>query len=99
IQTCGEQDAVAITPIHSGGIKMKRSIFLFFGLILAIMTAFVSATDNQIPNDIQTAIVDALTKADQISLTEETEQSRELINTVRGEFTDINEKISDYSNS
>lgn len=78
---------------------MNISIFLQLVLILAIMTAVVSATDNQIPTDIQIAVVDALTKADQISLTDESEQSRELIQTVREEYTNINGKISEYSGS
>lgn len=96
---CGGQDAVAIILTHSGGINMKILIFLKFGLILAIITAVVSATDNQIPNEIQTAVVDALTKADQISLSDEPEQSRNLILSVREEFTKINEKNTEYSNS
>ncbi|OQA59606.1 MAG: hypothetical protein BWY45_00645 [Euryarchaeota archaeon ADurb.Bin294] len=78
---------------------MNISLYLQLGLIMAFIVGVVSATDNQIPNDIQTAVVDALTKADLISFTDESEQSRELIQTVREEFTNITGQISDYSGS
>jgi hypothetical protein len=96
---CGRHDVVATIIIHLGGIKMNISLYLQLGLIMAFIVGVVSATDNQIPNDIQTAVVDALTKADLISFTDESEQSRELIQTVREEFTNITGQISDYSGS
>lgn len=78
---------------------MKISIFFQLGLILAVITTVVSASDIQIPNDIQTDVVNALTKADQISFSEESEQSREVIQEIRENFSKINEKITKYSSS